>query len=251
MKLALLLTVCGVLLLGAPVGAQQPPAGAPAEQAPPEETGPPKQEAVSGGTLPDDLLGRWLVIGWVGIRDEEHAKTTAALWDVTREDAQIVFTENYREMPSRIAQALADANAEDRAWRPSPQDLSEIANGWDTLPMRDPKVATQRNEIYGKDGFDRDFQNEEQTKNAIWAARQTSHFRRSAQPSVRGINVFGATEARDGGYAGNYTTATIAAAPFPIPITLKGKFQMYRVAGASEPKARKGFWSSLFSGCGK
>ena len=250
MKLPFLLVVCGALLLSAPVGAQPQP-GAPAEQAPPEETGPPKQEAVSAGTLPEDLLGRWLVVGWVGIRDDEHAKTTTGLWNVTLEDAQIVFNENYREMPKRIAGLLTDANSEDKAWRPTPQDLSELASAWDTLPERDPKIATQRNEIYGKDGFDRDFQNEEQTKNAIWAARQTAFFRRSAAPSVRSINVFGATEARDGGYAGNYTAATIAAAPFPIPITLKGKFQMYRVSGPIEPKSKKGFWASLFSGCGK
>src|SRR6185369_6388018 len=109
MKPALLLVVCGALLLSAPASAQ-PQAGAPAEQAPPEETGPPKQEAISAGTLPDDLLGRWLVIGWVGIRDDEHAKTTTGLWEVTREDEQVVFRENYRELPQRIATAVADAN---------------------------------------------------------------------------------------------------------------------------------------------
>ena len=250
MKPALLLVVCGALLLSAPASAQ-PQAGAPAEQAPPEETGPPKQEAISAGTLPDDLLGRWLVIGWVGIRDDEHAKTTTGLWEVTREDEQVVFRENYRELPQRIATVVADANSEDKAWRPTPQDLSELAAAWDKLPERDPKISTQRNEMYGKDGFDRDFKNEEQTRNAIWAARQTAQFRRSAQPSVRSINVFGATEARDGGYAGNYTAATIAAAPFPIPITLKGKFQIYRVSGPIEPKAKPGFWASLFSGCHK
>jgi hypothetical protein len=250
MKPVLLLVLCGALVVSAPASAQ-PQAGAPAAQAPPEETGPPKQEAVSAGTLPDDLLGRWLVVGWVGMRDEEHAKTTTGLWDVTREDAQIVFSENYHELPKRVGDLVNEANAEDKAWRPTPQDLSEIAASWGTTPERDPKIATQRNEIYGQDGFDRDFKNEEQTKSAIWAARQTAQFRRSANPSVRGINVFGATEARDGGYAGNYTAATIAAAPFPIPITLKGKFQMYRVAGPSEPKAKPGFWASLFSGCSK
>jgi hypothetical protein len=44
--------------------------------------------------------------------------------------------------------------------------------------------------------------------------------------------------------------ATIAAAPFPIPIKLEGKFQMYRVGGPSEAPKR-GFWSSLFSGCAR
>ena len=72
-------------------------------------------------------------------------------------------------------------------------------------------VATMRNELFGNDGFDRDFKNEAQTKDAVWAARQTGTFRKSAAPAVRSINVYGATERRNGGWAGNYTAATIAA----------------------------------------
>jgi len=249
MNRALLLALCGALLLPARVGAQ---AGTPTPTTmpPPEEKGPPKQEVVSGGTLPDDLLGRWLVVGWIGIHDTDKSKTTTSLWEVTREDAQIVFREAYREMPPRLTAVITEANADDKAWRPTPEDLAEIGNSWDKLKERDPQLATVRDEIYGKDGFDRDFKNEAQTKDSIWAARQTGQFRRSAAPTVKSINVFGATEARDGGYAGNYTAATIAAAPFPIPIKLEGKFQMYRVGGVPEAPKR-GFLASLFSGCGK
>jgi hypothetical protein len=247
MNRALLLALCGALLLPPSAGAQ---GEAPTPTTVPEEKGPPKQEVVSGGTLPDDLLGRWLVVGWIALKGGDQGKTTTALWDVTREDAQVVFREVFREMPPRIATAVTEANAEDNIWRPTPEDIAEIARSWDSLPERDPALATQRNEMYGRDGFDRDFQNEPQTKDSIWAARQTGNFRRSASPTVRSINVFGATEARDGGYAGNYTAATIAAAPFPIPIKLEGKFQMYRVGGPSEAPKR-GFWSSLFSGCAR
>lgn len=245
MNRALLVVLFGALLLRAPAGAQ-PQAEAPAA----EPTGPPPQEVVSAGTVPDDLLGRWLVVGWIGIRDNDQAKTTTSLWEVTREDAQLVFREVYRELPERVARVVTDANAGDKAWRPAPQDLAEIGSAWGTTPERDPKLATLRNELYGKDGFDRDFKNESQTKDAIWAARQTGTFRKSAAPTVRSINVLGATEQRNGGYAGNYTAATIAAAPFPIPIKLDGKFQMYRVGDAAAP-AKRGFLSSLFSGCGK
>ena len=249
MNRALSLVLCGALLFPALAGAQtQAPAPTPSTL--PEEKGPPKQEAVSGGTLPDDLLGRWLVVGWIGIKDPDHAKTTTALWEVTREDAQIVFREAYRVLPPRLTGLLTEANADDRAWRPTPEDLAELQRAWDKLEEQDPQLASQRNEIYGKDGFDRDFKAEAQTKDAIWAARQSGAFRRSASPAVKTINVFGAMEARDGGYAGNYTAATIAAAPFPIPIRLEGKFQMYRISGPIEAP-KKGFWASLFSGCAR
>jgi hypothetical protein len=253
MKRALLLGLCGALLLPVSAGAQaqgQAPAPVPTTTTVPEETGPPKQEVVSAGTLPEDLLGRWLIVGWIAMKGGDTGKTTTSLWDVTKEDEQVVFREVFRGMPSDINAKVVEANAGDNVWRPTPADIAEIARSWDSLPEHDPKLATLRNELYGKDGFDRDFKNEEQTKDAIWAARQSGNFRRSASPSVKSINVFGAMEAKDGGYAGNYTAATIAAAPFPIPIKLEGKFQMYRVAGPSET-AKPGFWSSLFSGCGR
>ena len=253
MKRALLLGLCGALLLPVSAGAQaqgQAPAPGPTTTTVPEETGPPKQEVVSAGTLPEDLLGRWLIVGWIALKGGDTGKTTTSLWDVTKEDEQVVFREVFRGMPSDINAKVVEANAGDNVWRPTPADIAEIARSWDSLPEHDPKLATLRNELYGKDGFDRDFKNEEQTKDAIWAARQSGNFRRSASPSVKSINVFGATEAKDGGYAGNYTAATIAAAPFPIPIKLEGKFQMYRVAGPSAP-AKPGFWSSLYSGCGR
>jgi len=246
MKRAYLALMIGALLLPGPAGAQPQPTNAPAE----EPKGPPQQQLLSAGTLPDDLLGRWLVVGWISINESDKVKTTTALWEVTREDAQLVFRELHRDLPASTVKAINEANTVDKAWRPTPQDLTDIASSWGTLPERDPQLELLRNELYGPDGYDADFKNEAKTKDAIWAARQTGTFRRSAQPAVRSINVFGAIEARDGGYAGNYTAATIAAAPFPIPITLQGKFQMYRV-GESEPPATGGFLSSLFSGCGR
>lgn len=246
MKRALLVVLLGSLALRVPVGAQQEQA-----QAPAEETGPPPQEVVSGGTIPDDLLGRWLVVGWVGMRDGEHGKTTTSLWEVTREDAQLVFREVYRELPKAVADEVTQANADDRVWRPDEGDIAAIASSWGTTAERDPKLATMRNELFGSDGFDRDFKNEAQTKDAVWAARQTGTFRKSAAPAVRSINVYGATERRNGGWAGNYTAATIAAAPFPIPIKLDGKFEMYRVGDVTETPAKRGFLEGLFSGCGR
>jgi hypothetical protein len=78
-------------------------------------------------------------------------------------------------------------------------------------------------------------------------------YHRSAAPTVQTINVFGAMEPRDSGHYGTYVTATIAAAPFPIPITFKGHFQSYRL-GAGAGAARRGFLARLFdflTGCGR
>src|SRR5262245_6497111 len=103
MNRAFLLAACGALLLGAPAAPRAQAPATPTTTMAPEPTGPPPQEVVSGGTLPDDLLGRWIVVGWIGIRENDQGKTTTALWDITREDAQLVFRQLYRELPERVS----------------------------------------------------------------------------------------------------------------------------------------------------
>jgi hypothetical protein len=71
--------------------------------------------------------------------------------------------------------------------------------------------------------------------------------------AIQTINVYGVLEARDGGYFGNFTTATVAAAPLPIPIMLNGTFQLYRLERDGSSTSR-GFFARLmdaFQGCGK
>src|SRR5262245_39418455 len=128
MKRALFPVLCGALLLPALAAAQ---AAAPTTTTVPEQKGPPKQEAVSGGTVPEDLLGRWLVVGWIGIKDPDHAKTTTALWEFRREDAQVVFDEAYIQLPDRINNLITESNADDKAWHPTPEDIAEIQRSWD------------------------------------------------------------------------------------------------------------------------
>jgi hypothetical protein len=51
--------------------------------------------------------------------------------------------------------------------------------------------------------------------------------------------------------SGTFITSSTAVAPFPIPITLKGSFEAYRVGG--EPVAEEGWlqkFLGMFSGCG-
>ena len=64
--------------------------------------------------------------------------------------------------------------------------------------------------------------------------------------------VYSALGVKDGGYVGNFSTATIAAAPLPIPIAFSGTFQAYRLRAA--PARARGFLArlaDLFAGCGR
>jgi hypothetical protein len=216
--------------------------------------GPPEQRTVVHGTPPADLAGRWLVVGWVELPRQQGARTTVAFWEITGAGEQTAIKVRFFPLPEAQQKAIDAANTATQQWRPSATDLAQVAATWDAAKETDPHLATIENEIWMHDAFDDDFRREPKTKDAIWAVRQKEDFRPSAAPAVRQINVYGALEAKEGGYAGSYASATLAAAPFPIPITLNGTFQSYRLDTSAPPPSPRGFLARLmdtFSGCGR
>jgi len=67
------------------------------------------------------------------------------------------------------------------------------------------------------------------------------------QPVKSTISVYGVRERTEQGLAGTFVTSSLAMAPFPIPITLKGDFQAYRIDAT--PRAGLGRLLDLFAGC--
>ena len=108
-----------------------------------------------------------------------------------------------------------------------------------------------QSEIVARDGFDQSFSNDAKTRDAAWAVRQSEKYHPSAAPAIQTVNVYAVLEPREGGYFGNFTTATIAAVPLPIPITLSGTFQMYRLDVGAASRGFLGRLMDLFRGCGR
>jgi hypothetical protein len=215
--------------------------------------GPPKQTTVVRGTPPKDLVGRWMAVGWIEVPDKT-TRSTASLWEIREQNGALTLEVRFANLPTAQVDALGVANTQQKPWHPSPADLASIAQAWDQLTPGDPRILTVENEIVGRDGFDQAFKTEAKTKDALWAIRQVERFDPSAGGAMQTINVYGVLEARDGGYFGNFTTATIVAAPLPIPITLNGTFQMYRLGPEQSSAAGGGFVSRLldaFRGCGR
>jgi hypothetical protein len=209
----------------------------------------PEQVTEAKGALPADLPGRWLVVGWIQLPDGK-SRTTTALWDVIQRQGALGLVVRFADLPETQQKALDAGNQSGDAWRPSATELAALAGGWDGLPSRNPQLVKVKSEVIARDAFDRDFQSEGKTRDAKWAIRQVMDFHRSAAPTIRQIYVYAAMEAKDGGYAGNYTTTILAAAPFPIPITLNGSYQMYRLGGGADSGG--GLWGRLmdvFRGC--
>jgi hypothetical protein len=204
------------------------------------------QETTVQGT-PPALSGRWLSLGWVELPDG-RVVNAVALWEIAEKDGKPVLTHRFVSLPPPLKKAVEAANAAGKAWKPSPEELSQLRAAWDGLTPETLHAVKVANIITGRDGLDDSLKGDERTKDALWVVQQRQDFDGSAGAAMRQVSVYAARAQAEGGYTGNFDTATIAAAPFPVPIAFKGTFQLYRV---DEP-ARRGLvarFFDVFSGC--
>ena len=243
-SMAQLLLVLAVSQASLPVRAQETTTTT-LEALPPAE-----QHTTVRGTPPQDIVGRWLVVGWVELPNGKVAATAPGLWEITREEGQPVLTVRFAQLPPALQKSVNDASSAGQRWEPSSADVAQVAAAWDTLAPSDPRLVKVENEIVARDGFDEAFKSDSKSKDAVWVVRQVERFHPSASPSIQQINVYSVLEPRGAGFYGNYVAATIAAAPLPIPITLSGHFQTYRLSGEAPKRGLLARLLDFFSGCG-
>lgn len=199
------------------------------------------------GTLPD-LNGRWFTVGWADLPGG-RVMTLPVLWEIAAVDGKPALTHRSVELPTEQKAAIDEANTENWRWAPSPEDLAALARAWDSLPTTDPKVAHIDSQLSGHDGFEEAFTQDAHTKDATFVISQRFDMSAAASPVIRQVFIYAVTTQTPDGYGGNFDDATIAAAPFPIPIHVSGAFWMYPL-GAPAPK---GFVARLLdglAGCG-
>jgi len=233
------------LLLATIAAADEPTATPPGTAAAPSP--PPEQTTTVKGTVPD-LVGRWLAVGVIKLPTGTE-RTVAAVWEVARANGEQVLTTRFVGLPAAQQQAVEKANAAEKGWKPTPEDLAAVTAGWDALPVQDPKIATVTTELIGRDAFDDAMKNEPAGKDALFLVRQGEAFLPTAAPTLRQVNVYAPTATTPTGYAGSYTLAVVAAAPFPIPISLTGTSELFRLDGA--PRGLLGRLLDVFRGCGR
>jgi len=208
----------------------------------------PVQETKVLGT-PPDVAGRWLSLGWIDVPDG-RAVSAPFLWDIVLRDGKPVMTHRFVSLPPALKAAVDQANADGKRWEPSPEELAQLSAGWDDLHPEDQHVAQVTNEIVGRDGFDDSMKGEARSKDALWLVRERMDFNASAAPVVRQVIIYSTLAPTGRDYTGNFDMATVAAAPFPIPMSYKGTFRLYRI----DAPAPRGFFSRLFdglAGCGR
>jgi len=241
--------------------AQQAPTGPAAQPAPtgataqPEPSGPSAtpgqlvQETIVQGAVPD-LAGRWMALGWLELPGGRQT-TVPMFWEVKTTDGKPVLTQKFVNLPSPMKDAFDKSNVNATLWRPSADDLAKLGSGWESLPTVDSHVAHVKSDISGSDAFDDSIKKEPRAKDAKWVVRQRWDFDGKAGPLNRQVMVYSVMDQTGQDFTGNLDSAMVAAAPFPIPISFKGTFRLYRL---SEEAAPRGFWarlSDIFAGCGR
>ena len=197
------------------------------------------------GIVPD-LTGRWVAVSALEIPGG-GVRTAVALLEVGHRDGQPDVRTPFVQLPTQQDTAMEAASAAGKRWEPTADDLATLARSWDHLEPLDPHPARVDNYLTGRDAFDETFTSDARVRDAQWVLQQTEVFDARSAPAVRQMNVFSTLEARDAGYRGNYTTTLLAVAPFPIPITFNGTFELIRL----EPP-RQGVLTrlaDLFRGC--
>src|SRR5438552_6093552 len=97
------------------------------QNAPAAPEGPPEQLSTIRGTPPADLEGRWLTVASVELPRQQGIATTAELWEITRERDQLVLKVQLFGLPDGQTKSLEEADKSKQAWRPTAEDIAEIA----------------------------------------------------------------------------------------------------------------------------
>jgi hypothetical protein len=220
-----------------------------AEEKAPAPAPPPVQQTEAHGTLPD-LNGRWIAVGWAELPGG-RTMTLPVFWEIAVADGKPTLTQRLAELPPDLKAGVDQANRENWRWVPSADVLAQLARDWDTLPVTDQKVARIETQLTGPDAFEDAFKQDAHTKDATFVLSQRFDMRPDAAPVIRQVFIYApATQTADG-WGGNFDDATIAAAPFPIPIHVSGAFWMYRLGAPAAPKGFVARVLDAFAGCGR
>jgi hypothetical protein len=244
------------LVLGAAAIPQAAEDGQPAPSAPAAQqgaSGPAAgaqtvQETAVQGNVPN-LAGRWLAVGWLELPGGQQA-TIPMFWEIATTDGKPVLTQRFVDLPPPLKQVFDKSNSDHQPWKPTADDLARLASDWADLPPVDSHVAHVKSDISARDAFDDTIKNEPRSRDSQWVVRQRWDFDGNAGALNRQVMIYSVMDESGSDYTGNLDSAMVATAPFPIPITFKGTFRLYRVS-ETPPRGLFARLFDFFAGCGR
>jgi hypothetical protein len=247
MRPSAVLTPLLALALAATSARADEPPSPPATTPPPPPTAATQTTTAKGG-LPD-LDGRWLVLPHITLA-QGTGRCLPSLLEVTRKDGKLDLHERHVVLPDAQRDALEKASTTgDGTWNPMPADLAAILAAWDGLQPEQRGVTEITHDLTAKDAFGPDILKEPKTKDAEWVMVQQYTFSPGGGHPIKQMNAFGALREDGREWTGNYTTVTLAAAPFPVPITFNGTFRLIPLEAKEKPAGFVARLFDLFKGC--
>jgi hypothetical protein len=182
------------------------------------------------GTLPLDLRGVWLVVPTVEFPNSKRA--LAWIYEIGGEPGAPRFRLVQKNLPGRLGKALEAAQAAEQTWEPSAADLRELARRWEDLAPPTDEVSSASYRVAGPDGYDDALKKDESTAGSSFAIVVTEMYVPRPNHTSQSVFSYGARELSPDLITGSHVQGTVIAAPFPIPLSFKGTFRMYRIAPA-------------------
>ena len=222
------------------------PAALPSTTVRPPAAEPPETTEVRG-TAPQDIVGRWVAAGQARLPGAAGARPLVRMWEVRQGPEHLEVVLRKASLPEAVNDKVIDATAAKKPWAPTEEDLRLLSEQWDRLPPVQADYKGIENKIVSADAYTPDYKSDEVTKDSRFAIVMTENFSGS-QPVIRNFSIYAIRESTPTVLSGTFVLTTLAAAPFPIPITLKGDFQAYRVTPAP-PRGLLQRLFDLFAGC--
>jgi hypothetical protein len=198
---------------------------------------------VQGNVQVDALIGRWLVVAAVKTPDGK-VKPAPRVWEIRKGGQQVEMVLEHDAFPQRVNEEVNAAGLKGVAWTPDEEDLREIADrpASDEAPPPDYRAIDVK--IMGPDAYPPELQEDEVTKGSKFAISVVESFS-GRQGVIKNYATYAVREDTPTTLGGTFVNTTLAAAPLPIPITLKGDFKAYKLG----PPRPRSWLQRLFSGC--
>jgi hypothetical protein len=201
------------------------------------------------GSVPQEFVGRWLMVGSIKLPSGQERPVPRTI-EIRKGPEHLEVRVTREPLPESVNKKIEAASQKGTAWTPDAEDLKTVDESWGKLPKIEVSYAKIDHKILAAEAYTAEYQEDETTKDAKFAITINEQFA-GRTGAIRSYAVYGVQQLTGDTMSGRYLTSTIAAAPMPIPIVLKGDFKGYRLGGAGAPApASGGSWlDRLFAGC--
>ena len=145
------------------------------------------------------------------------------------------------DLPKEMQSEIDTKNKAEEIWEPSAKELATLKSSWKSLK---PRAKTEYSRIQWKvmenKYLDGGLLQDDKTKNAKFVISGDAALIASPGQANRNILIYGADKVSATEIEGGHVRAIMTAAPFPIPIDMKGSFKMYRLTDAPKAAESKG-----------